>query len=194
MTAPSVDLPRHRFTVEDYHRMAEVGLLGEDDRVELLEGEVVEMTPIGPEHAGTVDRLNQRLIQALAGRAIVRVQSPIRVDDRSEPEPDLALLRPVEDFYTSRIPGPGDVLAVIEVADTSYERERSVKQRLYARAGIPELWIVDIRRSPAALERFAEPNRPEGHYERRETLAGDATVVPVSVPEVALRVGDLLGV
>ena len=193
MPAPSVDLPRHRFTVEDYHRMAEVGLLGEDDRVELLEGEVVEMTPIGPEHAGTVDRLNQRLIQALAGRAIVRVQSPIRLDDRSEPEPDLALLRPVEDFYTSRVPEPADVLAVIEVADTSYERERYVKQALYARAGIPELWIVDIRGTTPALERHVEPRRAEETYGRRETLAVDATIAPLSLPEVTLRVGDLLG-
>ena len=118
--------------------MAEAGILTADDRVELLDGEIVEKTPIGSRHAAAVDRLTNALTRTLADRAIVRVQNPIRLSERSELQPDLALLRPRPDFYEHAHPGPADVVLVIEVAETSGDVDRLVKVPLYARAGIPE--------------------------------------------------------
>jgi Uma2 family endonuclease len=122
-----VRVEKRRFSVHEYHRMAEVGILSEDDRVELIEGEILEMSPIGSRHAACVDRLN-RLLNGFADlSAIVRVQSPILLDVNSEPEPDISLLRPSDDFYAGGHPTPGDVLLLIEVADTSVERDLEVK-------------------------------------------------------------------
>lgn len=135
----SVQLLRRSFTVEEYHRMAEAGILREDDRVELLEGEIVEMTPIGSRHAACVDRLNQLGVRGVGPRAIVRVQSPVRLGERSEPQPDLTLLRARPDFYAHAHPGPADVLLIIEVAEASADADRTVKMPLYARAAIPEV-------------------------------------------------------
>ncbi len=122
--------------------MDRVGLLDEDARVELIDGEIVDMAPIGDRHMLCVTRLDDLLGQAAGSRAVVSVQNPIRLDDHSEPQPDIALLRPPLDRYTS-LPGPSDVLAVIEVADSTLARDRA-KSRVYARAGIPECWIVDL--------------------------------------------------
>jgi len=124
MAAPLV---RHRFTVEEYHRMGQAGILSEDDRVELIEGEIVEMAPVGSRHAACVKRLNALLSRRAGGRALVSVQDPIRLGEHSEPQPDLALLKPREDFYAAAHPGPEDVLLVIEVAETSLEYDREVK-------------------------------------------------------------------
>jgi Uma2 family endonuclease len=132
-----------RFNVAEYYRMAEAGILGEG-RVELIEGVIVEMAAMGSRHAACVDRLNQHLNRLSGGKALVRVQSPIRLDDDSEPEPDLALLKPREDFYSSEHPGPGDILLIIEVSDTSAEYDVEIKLPLYARAGIPETWLVNL--------------------------------------------------
>src|SRR5689334_7852246 len=123
----SGSVAQHRFTVDDYTRMADAGILSEDDRVELIEGAVVEMSPFRRLHAACVDRLNAWLNRLLGASAIVRVQSPIRLSDYSEPQPDIALLRPRADFYASGHPGPRDVLLVIEVADTSLDYDRGVK-------------------------------------------------------------------
>jgi Uma2 family endonuclease len=145
MSAPAADLyRRHRFTAEEYHRMAEGGLFGEDDRVELIEGEIIEMTPIGSRHAGTVKRLIRLLGQAVGSRAIVAVQDPLALGPRSEPEPDIALLHPRDDFYTTSHPGPADVLLLIEVAEASLRYDREVKIPLYARHAVPAVWLVDL--------------------------------------------------
>jgi len=145
MSTPATDLyRRHRFTAEEYHRMGKAGLFGEDDRVELIEGEIVEMTPIGSRHAGTVKRLIRLLSQAVGGQAIVAAQDPLTLGPRSEPQPDIALLRPRDDFYTTSHPGPGDVLLLIEVAEASLRYDREVKLPLYARHGIPAVWLVDL--------------------------------------------------
>ena len=133
-----------RFTVDDYHRMAQAGIFGEDDRVELIDGEIVEMTPIGSRHAACVGKLTQILVGRCAGRAIVWIQNPVRLSGESEPQPDVALLRPRTDFYASEPPGPPDVLLVIEVADTSLLYDRDFKAARYARGGIPEVWVVDL--------------------------------------------------
>ena len=141
---------RRRITVAEYHRMGEVGILGERDRVELIGGELVAMPPIGSYHTGTVNKLNHSLVHAVGERAIVAVQIPVRLDDVSEPEPDFALLKPRLDFYQDSPAQPADVLLLIEVADTSLSYGRAVKRALYARHAIPEFWIVDL--IPSALE------------------------------------------
>jgi Uma2 family endonuclease len=156
---------RKRFTVEDYHhRMAEAGILKEDDRVELIEGEVIRMAPIGSRYAACVKRLNALLGPSVGENIIVSVQDPIRLNDLSEPEPDVALLSPRKDFYSEAHSTAEDVLLVAEVFETSVEYDRETKLPLYARAGIPEAWLIDL---PAQnIEIYTRPSE-EGY---RETL------------------------
>jgi len=137
-------LRRHRLTVAQYHRMADAGVLERDARVELVEGEIADMAPIGSRHAAAVNRLTRAFIAAVGARAIVSVQNPIRLGDRSEPQPDLALLRPRADFYASAAPTAADALLVVEVAQASAAYDRQVKVPLYAQHGVPEVWIVDL--------------------------------------------------
>lgn len=117
-------LVRHGLDVDDYHRMANSGVLGEDDRVELIEGEIVEMSPIGSRHAACVNRAHNWFVERLGGRAIVSVQNPVRLDRWSEPQPDIAVLGPSADYYAGGHPGPADVLFLIVVADTSVDTDR----------------------------------------------------------------------
>lgn len=143
------------FSVGDYYRMAEAGILTADDRVELIEGEVLEMSPIGSRHAACVKRLNTLLNRQVGHTVIVSVQDPIYIDDFSEPQPDIALLRPRADFYAEEHPTSSDVLLVVEMADTSVELDRSKKLPLYARAGVPEAVIVVLPEE--IIEAHAEP-------------------------------------
>ena len=146
MSHASTDLPRrHRLSVSDYYRMAEVGILAPDARVELIDGEIFDMAPPGSLHAATVDRLNEILTRSVGGKAAVRVQNPVRLSELSEPQPDLALLRRRDDFYSQHHPGPADVLLVVEIADSSLRFDRDTKVSLYAVHGIPEMWLVDLR-------------------------------------------------
>jgi Uma2 family endonuclease len=131
------------FTKNEYHRMIEAGILREDDRVELIEGNIIAMAPIGSRHVACVNRFNRLLNQALGDRAQVSVQNPVSLTRYSEPQPDIAVLRPREDFYSAALPGPEDILLIVEVADASAVADRQDKLPLYARAGIPEVWLVD---------------------------------------------------
>ena len=184
-----VQVLRHRFTVEEYHKMAQAGILGEDDRVELIEGEIVEMPPIGSRHAACVDRLNQLFSAQVGDQAIVRVQSPIRLSELSEPQPDLALLKPRPDFYAAAHPRPEDVLLMIEVAEASVDYDREVKVPLYARAGVPEVWLVDLQGEFIEVHR-----RPSarGYGEVRQARRGER-LAPQALPKLELPVDDLLG-
>ena len=137
-------VPRRRLTRRDYYRLGEAGILGVGDRVELLEGQLVDMSPIGPRHAIVTDNLNELLVASVASRARVRCQQPVALDDGSEPQPDFALVRRPWRGYPHTHPGPDDVFLLIEVSDSSLDFDRSVKLELYARAGIPEVWIVDL--------------------------------------------------
>ena len=137
-------LPRHRITVDEYYRMGEVGLIAPDARTELIEGEVIEMPPIGSPHAGTVDKVSYRLLAVLGEAARVRVQNPARLDHYSEPQPDVAVVLPRKDFYTSRHPLPPDTLLIVEVSDSSLRFDLKVKVPLYARHQVPEVWVVDL--------------------------------------------------
>lgn len=182
-------LAHRRFTVDEYYRMAEVGILGPDDRVELLDGEIVEMSPIGSRHAATVTRL-QRLFERGAGdRSIGRVQQPVRLDRYSEPEPDIAVVAAREDFYATGHPGPDEILLIVEVADTSLRYDRHRKLPSYARAGIPEVWLVDLTLD--RVEIYREPS--SDGYASQQILGRDATLTPLLLPDVAIRVADLFG-
>ncbi len=180
---------RRRFTVDDYHRMGETGILSEDDRVELIDGEIVEMTPIGGLHAACVNELTRILVTAVGRDAIVSVQNPVRLDELHEPQPDLAVLKHREDYRHGRLPRPVDVLLLVEVADTSLPYDRRVKLPLYARARIPEVWVVDL--GGAVLERYAEP-REEG-FAATERARGSQRLGSSAWPGLSLSVDALIG-
>ena len=180
-------LPRHRITVDEYYRMAEVGLLAEDARVELIEGEIIDMAPIGSRHGAAVDRLARLLHRAVGDQAVVRVQGPVRLSRSSEPQPDLALLKPREDFYASGHPAGPDTLLIIEVSDATFRYDSTVKLPLYARHGVPEVWIVDLKgqrlhlfRSPAD-DRFTD-----------ESSVTDPGLTPIAaLPGVVIDLNNL---
>ncbi|HEU4329179.1 MAG TPA: Uma2 family endonuclease [Roseiflexaceae bacterium] len=182
----AVQIARWQFTVSDYARMREIGILTEDDRVELIDGEVRPMTPIGPQHAAIVNRLNRLLAQQLGAPAIVSVQNPIQLDDHSEPQPDLAVLRSRADFYAQALPRPTDVLLLIEVADSTAAYDRNEKVPRYAAAGIPEVWLVDI--AGLTLEQYTQPRN--GRYytqrvlERGESAQADGVALAVAVEQL----------
>lgn len=182
-------LTYRRFTVDEYHRMGEAGILTEDDRVELLDGRIVEMSPIGPRHAGCVKQLNRLLSLAAGPRGLLSVQDPLVLGSFEAPQPDLAVLRPRPDAYRSAHPQAEDVLLIVEVADSSGETDRRVKLRLYAVAGIPEVWLVDL---PG--DRIEVCREPRGDaYASRQILGRDATVTAVLLPELALPAAQILG-
>lgn len=188
MTAMSAELVRHLFSVDDYHQMGEAGVFASDERVELLGGEVIEMSPIGSRHSAIVNRLNRILIQALGDTVIVQVQGPVRLSDLSEPEPDLTLLRDRGDFYATAHPRPADVLLVIEVSDTTIAKDRGVKRPYYAAAGIVETWIIDV--AADVIEVGTDPGPADYRHIHQVGLGGNVT--PVALPQLTLEVADLL--
>lgn len=184
----AVQLSRHRLTVKEFHAMGEVGILGEDDRVELIEGELIDMTPIGSKHAGSVLQLNRLFNRIADDRAYVAMQNPVILGDHSEPEPDIALLKPRADFYKTSHPTADDVLLIVEVADTSLAYDREVKIPLYARYGIPEVWVIDL--NAKCLEIYKMPQPKFSEYRRLEKFH-NGTVAPESLPVSVIQVEDL---
>ncbi|TXF11398.1 Uma2 family endonuclease [Pelomicrobium methylotrophicum] len=181
-------LPRHRLTVDEYHRMGEVGLLAPEARVELIEGEIIDRARIGSRHAGTIARLIHLLTAVVGDRAIVYSQSPLRLDEHSEPQPDLALLKPRRDFYTSRHPTASDTLLVVEVSDVTLRYDRQVKVPLYARHGVPEVWIVDLEN--ALTHYFRSPAGETYAHISATERPGLAPIV--ALPGVAVDLSGLL--
>jgi Uma2 family endonuclease len=176
---------RRRFTVEEYHRMAEAGILGEDERVELLDGDVVEMSPVGDPHVEGVNRCGRAYAAAwAAGRLGVSTQNPARLGPHSEPQPDVALTPP--DVVGA--PRLGEILLAIEVADTSAADDRARKVPLYGRAGVPEAWLLDV--VAGRLEVYRQPG-PDG-YARASTLQPEQQVACEAFPDIVVRVADLL--
>lgn len=169
--------------------MGEAGVFGEGDRVELIEGEIIEMSPIGSPHAARVKRLNRLLVRRLGTRAIVQVQDPVVLSRFSEPEPDLAVLKPRVDFYAAKHPEPADVLLIVEVADTSRSFDRTVKAPLYARTGIRELWVVDV--IDEVIEVHRKPQR--GTYRDVRQFGRGQRVTIGSFSGFSFRVTDILG-
>lgn len=185
----SVQIERRPFNVDDYYRMAEAGILTEDDRVELIEGEVIKMSPIGSRHAACVDRLNSLFSRFAGQTAIVRVQNPIRIDDYSEPQPDVSLRKPRADFYAEAHPTADDILLVIEVADTSVEYDRHVKVPLYAQVGIPEVWLVNL--SEDLIEIYTDA--ANGSYKNVRRVKHGESFSLQAVPGIAFSVDAVLG-
>jgi len=179
---------QHRFSVEDYYRMAETGVLRSDARVELLDGRIIDMSPIGPFHGGLVNRLSRLFNRLSNGRWLVSAQNPLRVDDHSEPEPDVMLLQPTADDYTSRHPQPKDVFLLIEVADSTLEYDREEKLPVYGRAGIAEVWIVNLQ--DATIEVYREPHFTG--YGNKTLLRAGHQAKPLAFPDAAVDVAELL--
>ena len=188
---PESPLPareKRKFTVAEYYRMAEVGILHHTERVELLDGEIIVMAPIGPLHAGDILRSIRLFSRRNDDRFTVQIQNPLRLDDGSEPEPDLMLLRPREDDYTTAHPTPADTLLVIETSDSSLAYDREVKIPLYARAGVPQTLIKNLPGD--CIESFDQPG-PEGYARHIIYRRGDKIRL-VSLPDLELAVADLL--
>ena len=184
-----VEVQRKRFTVDDYYKMAEAGILTDEDRVELIEGEIVEMSPIGNRHAMTVTRALMTFARGSGDRVVVAVQNPAHMDKYNEPQPDVVLIRPREGFYGTDHPNPEDVVLLIEVADTSLRKDRLLKLPVYARNGIREVWIIDVKDDAIHVHREPTANA----YLSFETRHRGETVSPETFPEFAIKVDDLLG-
>ncbi len=180
---------RRALTVAEYHRMGEVGILTERDRVELIEGQLIAMSPIGSEHSGAVNALTRMLVRAVGDRGVVAVQNPVQLDDLSEPEPDFAVLKPRADDYRKATPRPQEVLLIIEVADSSLAYDRAVKRSLYARHGIPEFWIVNLVAGEVEVCRTPTGDR----YASVSQVGRDAILEPELLPGATFPVATLLG-
>jgi Uma2 family endonuclease len=179
---------KHRFSVKEYYRMAETGVLRPDARVELLNGEITDMSPIGPFHGSITDYLNEFFTAAAKGRWRTRVQNPVRLDDHSEPQPDLVLAKSAADFYRKRHPQPEDVFLLIEVSDSTLEADHAEKIPAYGRAGVAEVWIVNL--NELTIEVYREPHFT-GYGSKTILRAGD-TVAPLAFPDAAVNVAELL--
>lgn len=176
MSTTEPQIARHKLNLTEYHRMAECGILAPDARVELIEGEIVDMAPQGSAHASVVAALHERIAASVQPHAQVRCQMPVALDERSEPEPDLAIVKSRADHYRNAHPRAADVLLLVEVADKTLAYDRNIKAALYARHGVPALWIVDV--AARELHCFSEP-RAEGYQWRVVVQAeGEATLPP----------------
>jgi Uma2 family endonuclease len=182
-----VAVTRRRFTADDYQRMGSAGILSKDDRVELIDGEIVAMTPIGPRHNAAVNRANRAMMAAVGDDAIVQVQGSVRLDLYHEPQPDLVLLRPRADDYASQLPGPSDILLIVEVADSS-DYDREVKSRVYAKAGIGEYWLAELTENAVFVFSAPQADTYQGsaRYQRGQSIA------PHALPDSIVAVEMLL--
>ena len=181
--------PQHRLSVDEYHRMAEVGILSRESRVDLLDGIIVDMLPIGPFHAGIVGRFIQRFAELNQGRWMVNVQNPVKLGPRSEPQPDFVLLKPQPDFYTAEHPNPEDVYLLVEIADSSVRYDREEKLAFYAKGGIGEFWLVNL--PERVIEVYSEP-QSDGSYRSNFRAQLGEVITLKAFPEVVVSVSDLL--
>ncbi len=184
MGAPQ-SIPRRLISIDDYHRMSEVGVLKEDDRIELIDGEMIKMAPIGSRHLAKVNRLARLLSQSAGNQVIVSVQNPIALPPNNEPQPDIALLKPRTDDYESALPGPSDILLVVEIADTTLSYDRDAKVPIYANHNIVETWLIDIQSKSLTI--CLDPS--DKGYQRFLTPQIDEVISPLLLPNVrvALR-------
>ena len=187
--ADPIMAPHWKLTVEDYHRMAEAGIFHEDDRVELIEGELIQMTPIGPWHSGLANTLVEMLAYRTWGRAIASVQNPIHLGPGSEPQPDFVLLRYRLDRYKSRLPTSEDVLLLVEIADSTLNYDRRIKIPLYARHNILEYWIIN--QPDRQIEVYTMPEPALGHYADCRTIT-EGQLSPALFPDASVDVAELL--
>ncbi len=182
----TMQIQRRAFTVDEYHAMAEAGILTTEDRVELLDGEIIAKVPIGSRHATCVDRLSEMLFEGLQGRAVLRVQGPVRLDAGSEPQPDLMLLKRRD--YSRGHPGPEDTLLLVEVSDTTIDFDRNAKLPIYARSGIPEVWIVNL--DTRSVEVYSTPL--DGEYTESRLIGAEASLTPACFEDISLPVSRVI--
>jgi Uma2 family endonuclease len=183
-----IAVTRRRFTADDYQRMGQAGILRAEDHVELIDGEIVTMTPIGPRHCASVDRATRAFVTKAGDSAIVRVQGSVRLDLYSEPEPDIVLLRPRSDFYASRHPGPAEILLIVEVAESSIDYDRDVKSRVYARSGVQEYWLADLNENVV----FCHSGIEDGTYRNVRRYTRGQLLAPLLLPECVVSTDDLI--
>jgi Uma2 family endonuclease len=183
------EISRYYFTVAEFERMGEAGVFTKDARLELIEGEIIEMSPIGSRHAACVSFLNRFLNRTVGDIALVSVQNPVRLNDFSEPEPDIALLRLRDDFYRDAHPTPADVLLIIKVADTTLAYDRQVKAPLYAKAGVAEVWIINL--TEEQIEVYADP--AGGTYQTAINFRRGEEARSHTIANLAVSVADVLG-
>jgi len=180
---------RRKFSGYEFLQMAQSGIIGKEDRVELLGGEIISMSPVGPDHSAIVARLTEILSHALYKQALLFVQNSIQLDPISLPEPDLTVTRWRPDYYKSALPTPADVLLIVEVAQTSFEYDRSVKLPKYAAAAIPEVWLINVEADQ--VERYTRPE--QDHYRSRLVLSRGDTISTDGIPNLQVAVNDILG-
>lgn len=183
----TIQLDQRLLTVTEYHQMVEAGILSEDDPIELLNGQLIKMSPVGSSHAACVEKIDELLKYLLRGKALVRSQNPITLSDLSEPEPDIAIVRKKDNYYADRHPIPEEVLLIIEVADSSLEKDRQAKLPLYAQAQIPQYWIVNLEKRE--IEAYDTPLNDQ-YRSRQLYLPGDE--ISITALEFATLVDDLL--
>ena len=183
----SLTIPRRLLTLDEYHTIGTAGVLKEDDRIELIEGEMIEMAPIGSRHLAKVNRLARLLSQCIGDQAIVSVQNPIALPPHNEPQPDLALLKPRADDYEGKLPSAEDILLVIEVADTTLAYDRDAKMPIYARHDIVETWLVDIQGQTVSI--YQEPGK--NGYRRLLTPTRNESITPTQLPNVVIQLVDI---
>ncbi len=179
---------RYRLTVAIYHQLTKIGVFNEDSRLELIEGDLIAMPPIGERHASQTRRLNQLFSRQAGDAAIVDMQNPVALNAYSEPQPDIVLLKPCADFYERSHPGPSDILLIIEVSDSTLRYDRETKIPLYAQAGIAEVWILDILHQRLEIYRYPSP---DGYREVRYPALQEV-ITPTLLPNLAIRVRDVL--
>ncbi len=179
---------KRRFTISEYHQMAEVGILTPSDRVELINGEILEMSPIGKRHAACVNRLNQLFSQTLGDRILMSVQNPILLNNLSEPQPDIALLQPRTDFYASGHPQPADIFLIVEVADSSINYDQEVKIPLYSASGITEVWLIDLNQN--TLQVYQQPT--PSNYQIIQQFQPENSLSSLAFPEINFRVDQMI--
>jgi len=182
------EVPRRLFTAAEYHQMARAGILRDGEPVELIDGEIVQMAPIGHRHWVCVTRASVQFIRSFGDKALVSNQGPLRLDDWTEPDPDIVVFKPREDFYAESRPAPADVLFIVEVADSSLAYDRQVKLSRYAKAGIQEYWIEDLNNDVLLVFRYPSE---ETYSTLLELRSGDS-ISPLAFPNVTFKIADLL--
>jgi Uma2 family endonuclease len=185
----SVQYKKRLFNVDEYHQMISAGILKEDDRVELIDGEIISMPPIGPWHASEADRLTANFYFKFGSNIIVRVQSPVQLNDFTEPQPDIAILKPNPDFYVKGHPKSEDILLLIEIADTTIDYDRNKKIPNYAKSNIIETWLIDKEKN--RIEAHREPNN--GIYQQIRIFLRGQQINSISFPDTYFSVDELLG-
>ena len=185
-----IEMTKRRFCVKDLHLMDEAGVFCENDRVELVDGEIIEMAPIGSYHNGSVNALTRIFVKSVPDDVIVQNQGPLRLDESTMFQPDLAILRPREDDYFESNPTPEDVLLIIEVSDSTVAYDRNVKLPKYAQAGVPEVWLANLPHG--LIDKFVDPDTATGRYRSVMRHSRGQRIAPTQLRGVAVEVGDIL--